>query len=41
MAGSGRHLLDAGSLSEHFKLELVETQTFKNGCIALYYRKRE
>lgn len=41
MAGSGRHLLDAGSLSENFKLELVETRTFKNGCVALHYRKKE
>jgi len=41
MAGSGRHLLSAGSLQENFKLELVETRTFKNGCIALHYRKRE
>lgn len=41
MAGNGRHLLNAGSLSDNFKLELVETQTFKNGCVALYYRKRK
>lgn len=40
MAGSGRHLLNAGSLSQNFKLELVETRTFQNGCTALYYRKR-
>lgn len=40
IAGSGRHLLDAGSLPEIFKLELVATKTFKNGCIALSYRKR-
>lgn len=40
IAGSGRHLFDAGSLQKHFKLELVATQTFKNGCIALHYRKR-
>lgn len=40
MAGSGRHLLNAGSLPEIFKLELVETRTFKNGCVALYYRQR-
>ena len=40
MAGSGRHLLSAGSLQENFKLELVETRIFKNGCIALHYRKR-
>lgn len=41
MVGSGRHLLDAGSLPEKLKLELIETQTFKNGCVALYYRKRD
>ncbi|NRF40217.1 dihydrofolate reductase family protein [Pedobacter foliorum] len=41
MAGRGRHLLSAGSLPETFKLELVETKIFKNGCVALYYRKRE
>lgn len=40
MAGNGRHLLDAGSLPQNLKLELVETRTFKNGCIALNYRKR-
>jgi dihydrofolate reductase len=41
IAGNGRHLLDAGSLPDIIKLTLVETRTFKNGCIALYYRKRE
>jgi dihydrofolate reductase len=41
MAGSGRHLLSAGSLPENFKLELVDTRIFKNGCIALHYRKRK
>jgi len=41
MAGNGRPLLQAGSLSDVFKLELVETQTFKNGCVALHYRKRK
>ncbi|MBB6109792.1 Dihydrofolate reductase [Mucilaginibacter lappiensis] len=41
MAGGGRHLLDAGSLPKSFKLDLVETRTFKNGCVALSYRKRE
>lgn len=40
LAGSGRHLLDAGSLPEIFKLELLGTRRFKNGCIALYYRKK-
>ncbi len=41
IAGSGRHLFDSGSLKEHFKLELVGTRTFKNGCVALHYRKRD
>jgi dihydrofolate reductase len=40
IAGNGRHLLQPGSLPENIKLELVETRTFQNGCIALYYRKR-
>ncbi|MFD2145507.1 dihydrofolate reductase family protein [Mucilaginibacter antarcticus] len=40
IAGGGRHLLNTGSLPETFKLELVATRTFKNGCIALEYRKR-
>jgi dihydrofolate reductase len=39
MAGSGRHLLAAGSLPGNFKLELLQTKTFKNGCVALYYRR--
>jgi dihydrofolate reductase len=39
IAGSGRHLLDAGSLPEIFKLTLVTTRTFKNGCVALHYRR--
>jgi dihydrofolate reductase len=39
MTGSGRHLLAAGSLPENFKLELVQTKTFKNGCVALHYRR--
>lgn len=40
MTGNGRHLLPSGSLAEHFKLTLVETRTFKNGCVALFYRKK-
>jgi len=39
MAGNGRHLLDAGSLPGISKLELVKTQTFQNGCIALHYQR--
>ncbi|MHA4895888.1 dihydrofolate reductase family protein [Pedobacter sp. PWIIR3] len=41
IAGNGRHLLDSGSLSNIFKLTLVETKTFKNGCVALHYQKRD
>lgn len=41
IAGGGRHLLDAGSLQQNFKLSLVNTRTFENGCIALYYRRRD
>ncbi len=41
MAGGGRHLLHAGSLPEILKLELTDTRVFKNGCVALCYRKRE
>jgi dihydrofolate reductase len=40
MAGSGRHLLDAGSLSEQFRLKLIATRIFKNGCVALQYSKK-
>jgi dihydrofolate reductase len=40
IAGSGRHLIQAGSLPQHFNLDLIETRTFRNGCIALHYRKR-
>lgn len=40
IAGSGRHLFDAGSLSQVFKLTLVNTRTFENGCLALHYRNR-
>jgi len=40
LAGSGRPLLEAGSLPEVFRLELAGTRTFKNGCVALHYRKK-
>ncbi|MGF1923808.1 MAG: dihydrofolate reductase family protein [Bacteroidia bacterium] len=41
MAGRGRKLLENGSLPETFKLKLLETRTFNNGCIALHYCKSE
>jgi dihydrofolate reductase len=41
IAGKGRHLFDAGSLKEILKLELIDTRTFKNGCVALHYSKRD
>lgn len=41
MAGSGRHLLDSGSLPNNLKLELLQTKTFRNGCVALHYHKRD
>lgn len=41
IAGSGRQLFDAGSLPQLFKLKLMATQTFENGCVALHYRKRD
>ena len=40
IAGSGRHLFKDGSLQEHFKLDLVGTRIFKNGCVAHHYHKR-
>ncbi|WP_118953435.1 dihydrofolate reductase family protein [Taibaiella helva] len=38
--GKGRRLLDAGSLQENFNLKLVDTITFKSGCVAHHYRKQ-
>ncbi len=37
--GQGRQLLDAGSLSKNLELQLVETRHFKDGCVALCYRR--
>lgn len=39
MAGQGRPLLEAGSLREQLRLKLVDTITFKSGCVALHYVK--
>ena len=40
VAGEGRRLLDDVSLPERLQLKLVESQTFKSGCIALRYLKQ-
>jgi dihydrofolate reductase len=37
MAGKGRRLLDTVNLQEKLNLKLVDTQLFKNGCVAHQY----
>jgi dihydrofolate reductase len=39
-AGEGRRLLEGISLQEKLQLKLVESKTFKSGCIALHYLKQ-
>jgi dihydrofolate reductase len=39
-AGEGRRLLDGVSPWERSPLKLVESKTFKSGCVALRYSKR-
>jgi dihydrofolate reductase len=39
IAGEGRRLLDGASLPEKLQLKLVESKTFKSGCVALRYLK--
>ncbi len=39
IAGEGRRLMDGISLRERFQLRLVESKTFKSGCVALRYLK--
>jgi dihydrofolate reductase len=39
IAGAGRRLLDGASLPEKLQLKLVESKTFKSGCVALRYLK--
>lgn len=41
IAGRGRRLLEAGSLSEKLNLRLVDTINFKSGCVALHYVKQQ
>jgi len=40
MVGNGRLLLNIGSLQEKLNLKLVDTITFKSGCVALHYLKQ-
>jgi dihydrofolate reductase len=39
VAGEGRRLLEGVSLPESLQLKLVESKTFKSGCVALRYLK--
>ena len=39
LAGEGRRLLEGVSLPLKLKLKLVESKTFKSGCVALSYMK--
>ncbi|HTB91485.1 MAG TPA: dihydrofolate reductase family protein [Candidatus Sulfotelmatobacter sp.] len=40
LAGAGRRLLEGISLPEKLQLTLVESKTFKSGCVALRYLKQ-
>ena len=40
LAGEGRRLLEGVNLPENLQLKLVESKTFKSGCIALRYLKQ-
>ena len=40
IAGEGRRLLEGVNLPEKRRLELVESKTFKSGCVALRYLKQ-
>jgi dihydrofolate reductase len=40
IAGEGRRLMEGVSLPERLQLKLVESKTFKSGCVALRYLKR-
>jgi dihydrofolate reductase len=39
IAGEGRRLLEGVNLPEKLQLKLVESKTFKSGCVALRYLK--
>jgi dihydrofolate reductase len=40
LAGEGRRLLEGVSLPEKLQLKLVESKSFKSGCVALRYLKQ-
>ena len=40
IAGEGRRLMEGMSLPEKLPLKLVESKTFKSGCVALRYLKQ-
>jgi len=40
IAGEGRRLMEGISLRERLQLKLVESKTFKSGCVALRYLKQ-
>jgi dihydrofolate reductase len=40
IAGEGTRLLEGISLQDRLRLTLVESKTFKSGCVALRYLKR-
>ncbi len=40
VAGEGRRLLEGVSLRERLQLKLIESKTFKSGCVALRYLKQ-
>lgn len=40
ISGTGRRLLEGGDLREKLRLRLVESRSFKSGCVALRYLKQ-
>src|ERR1700751_4908488 len=40
VVGEGRRLFDGINLQEKLRLKLVESKTFKSGCVALHYLKQ-
>jgi dihydrofolate reductase len=40
IAGKGRRLMEGVSLRERLQLKLVESKTFRSGCVALRYLKQ-